>query len=146
MSEHAWVLENIAAFQTGGLETAERERLEQHIASCEPCAQALGETRGIDQALEALFTEICPDAALEDRMIRAFRTAPLHSIWYTPLSVRGLIGVAAVLLLGVLGAGVSNLVAEDRAQRGLRCRAPGLTAKTCGRIARGHSPAANRGC
>src|SRR2546430_16877737 len=105
MSEHAWVLENIAGYHAGGLEAAERERLQQHIAACEPCALALEKARGIDQTLEALFADVRPDPALEDRMVRALRTRPLRSIWHTPVSRRALIGVAAVLLLGVLGAG-----------------------------------------
>ena len=41
MSEHAWILENLESYTAGGLEPAERERLEEHIASCTPCAAAL---------------------------------------------------------------------------------------------------------
>src|SRR5207302_3231837 len=111
MSEHAWVLENMAAYHAGGLEAAERERLQQHIAVCEPCAEALAEAGHIEQSLEALFADIRPDAALEDRMIRALPIMPVRSIWYTPVSLRGVSGVAAVLLLGVLGMGLTSLVA-----------------------------------
>ena len=45
MSEHAWTLENIAAYCAGGLEAAECERLEQHTDTCETCARTLAEAR-----------------------------------------------------------------------------------------------------
>src|SRR5438128_2363055 len=114
MSEHAWVLENIAGYEAGGLEAAECERLQEHIAACAPCAQALEETRGVDRTLEALFADIRPDAALEDRMVRALRAEPAHFIWYTPISMRVMSGAAAVLLLGALGAGLSSMVLDGR--------------------------------
>jgi anti-sigma factor RsiW len=54
MSEHAWILENLESYTAGGLEPAERERLEEHIASCAPCSTALEETRALDQTMETL--------------------------------------------------------------------------------------------
>jgi hypothetical protein len=108
MSEHAWVLENIASYTAGGLEAAECERLEQHTASCEACARSLEEARVADQKLEALFEAVRPGHMLEDRMIRSLREARLR----LPMFVRISVGAAAVLLVGVLGAGMSSVIQE----------------------------------
>ncbi len=103
MSEHTWTLENLASYLAGGLDAAERERLEQHTASCAACGQALQEVRATDQALETLFASIRPEPALEDRMIHALRLASMNRPWSIPLAVRLAVGAAAVLLVGVLG-------------------------------------------
>jgi hypothetical protein len=112
MVEHAWVLENIAAYHAGGLEASEREQLQEHIATCEPCAQAFEEAGGIDRTLEALFADVRPNPALEDRMIHALQTRPVRTIWYTPIRMRMVLrtaaGVAAVFFLGALGAQLST--------------------------------------
>src|SRR5438128_2220438 len=110
MSEHAWVLENIAVYHAGGLEPGECERLQQHTAVCASCAQALEEASRVDGTLEALFAEVRPDPALEDRMIHALRAVPVWRNWPTLPWIAT--GAAAVVLLGVLGAGVSHLVAR----------------------------------
>ena len=55
MSEHAWILENIAGYCAGGLDAAERERFEAHTATCGPCAQALADGRATDEKLASLF-------------------------------------------------------------------------------------------
>src|SRR5947209_7103460 len=98
MSQHAWILENLESYSAGGLEPEERERLEQHVASCPPCARALEEARSLDRTMDSLFAGVRPEAALEDRMIRALRSPRRR--W---LDRRVLIVAAAVLLLGVLG-------------------------------------------
>ena len=102
MSEHAWVLENIASFNAGGLEAAERERLRQHIAACASCSEVLNEARKLDHALEALFTEVFPNPALEDRMVQALpagsRSGPQRTQLYRWVAA----SAAAVLLLGAL--------------------------------------------
>ena len=60
MSDHNWILENLAAYLTDGLESAERERLEQHTAECTTCAAALATARAADIALTALFVDARP--------------------------------------------------------------------------------------
>src|SRR5262249_47762690 len=112
MSEHAWVLENIAGYVAGGLEETERERLEHHVADCEPCAQELGEAREIDSRMDGLFARIRPSAALEDRLIRSLRTAPVRSAFRLPLPVWFGIGAAAAVLVAAVGAMASNLLAD----------------------------------
>ena len=71
MSEHAWVLENLASYVAGGLAPEERERLELHAADCAACARALEEVRFVDGQLEALFAGVRPGPGLEDRSIQA---------------------------------------------------------------------------
>src|SRR5712691_1621900 len=105
MSEHKWILENLASYNAGGLEPDERERLEEHIAECSACAQALVEARSLDQTLEALFMEARPSATLEDRMIQSLRTRPARN----GLFLRIAMSAAAVLLFGVVGAGASYM-------------------------------------
>ncbi len=108
MSEHAWVLENVAVFVAGGLDAAEAERVEQHAASCEECAAALRQARALDDKLEALFAPERPDAALEDRLIRSLRAPRVGRRWGWREKV-GASAAAAVLLTGT-GAGMSVLI------------------------------------
>src|SRR5262249_55596087 len=112
MSDHAWILENLESYNAGGLEAAERERLEQHIASCTACAAALEETRSLDQAMETLFAGVRPKPTLEDRMIHRLRAAPAPwgLKYWIPLCA------AAVLLMGVVGAGLNGLIANGQLQ------------------------------
>jgi hypothetical protein len=105
MSEHAWVQENIASYVAGGLEPAERERLEQHISGCGSCAAALEEARGLDQTLQSLFTPVRPTPGLEDRMIRSLRIAPRRY-----RIGRVIAAAAAVVLVGAIGAGATTLI------------------------------------
>src|SRR5262249_44275185 len=80
------------------------------IAVCASCAQALEEAGQVDETLEALFAEVRPDPALEDRMIHALRAVP---VWRSsPMFTWVAGGAAGAVLLGVLGAGVSHLVAQ----------------------------------
>src|SRR5262245_9196271 len=110
MSEHAWVLENLASYSAGGLEAAERDRLEQHAADCPACARALEETRAVDLALESLFAADRPQPTLEDRLIRALR-APRGPLTL-PFPVKLALGAAAVLMLGVLGSFLSSRIQQ----------------------------------
>src|SRR5947209_852918 len=111
MSEHAWTLENIAAYCAGGLDAAECERLEQHTAACENCARALAEARTVERGLESLFAGQRPDSALESRVISALRAAPSRSI---PLFVRVAGAAAAAVLLAGAGAALSNFATKGR--------------------------------
>src|SRR5579875_2317565 len=103
MSDHAWILENLAAYLTGGLEPAERERLEQHTADCLPCTAALNDARAMDAALSGLFAEARPSSALEDRMIQTLRTRP-RDAWHLPVPAWLAIAAAALVLISLTGA------------------------------------------
>jgi Domain of unknown function (DUF4349)/Putative zinc-finger len=109
MSEHAWVQENIASYVAGGLEPAERERLEQHISECQSCASALQEARGLDQTLQSLFTPVRPTPGLEDRMIRGLRKVARLSF-----PKRALAAAAAVFVIGAVGAGTVALIGRSQ--------------------------------
>jgi hypothetical protein len=108
MSEHTWVQENLASYVAGGLEAGERDRIEQHTATCATCARALAEARAMDADLDQLFAPVRPEAALEDRLVRALRATAVRS-GRRSLWVRCALGAAAVLLLGLVGASASYI-------------------------------------
>jgi hypothetical protein len=110
MSEHAWVLENLACYVAGGLSAEEHQRLESHVAECASCAQALEELRSVDGQMEDLFAAARPDAALEDRSIQALRELPPRRRKLRFFPYRKLMwAVAAAVLAGCLGAGLTQL-------------------------------------
>jgi hypothetical protein len=102
ISEHIWVQENIPAYDAGGLESAERDRAEKHIAKCADCRRALEDIRSMDRHLTSLFTDSRPSANLEDRMIQFIRKTRMPYRFRRPHWVVS--AAAAVLLLGVTGA------------------------------------------
>src|SRR5262249_32652977 len=113
MSEHAWVIDNLAAYVAGGLDAEECERVDVHVASCEPCAAALQDARAFDNGMEALFAPTRPAPALEDRIIQVFRATSRprsQPHWGRKLAW----GAAATVALGATGAGVSQLSQGDR--------------------------------
>jgi hypothetical protein len=109
MSDHAWTLENLAAYLAGGLEPAERERLEQHTADCVPCTAALSDARVLDRALSGLFAESRPNATLEDRVIQKLRTPP-PDVWHLPVPMWLIMPAAALVLVGFTGALASQVL------------------------------------
>jgi len=112
MAKHAWVLENVASYLADGLDSAERESLEQHVASCPQCAEAVQQARSLDDTMRVLFADVQPDPALEDRMIQALRQSA-RPRWRPLLVYRNLaLGTAAVLLLGVLGAIIADIIEQ----------------------------------
>lgn len=113
MSDHAWILENLAAYLADGLEPAERERLQQHTAECATCAAALSTAREMDASLSALFVEMRPSAALEDRAIQTLRTRALETAWRLPLPAWLLTAAAALVLIGFTGAVASQIVVDS---------------------------------
>jgi hypothetical protein len=112
MSEHAWVIDNLAAYVAGGLDAEECERVDVHVASCEPCAAALQDARAFDHGMESLFASTRPAPALEDRIIQVFRATSRprsQPHWGRKLAW----GAAATVALGATGAGVSYLSQGD---------------------------------
>ncbi|HTU23427.1 MAG TPA: DUF4349 domain-containing protein [Gemmataceae bacterium] len=112
MSDHAWILENLAAYLADGLEPAERDRLEQHTAECAACAAALNEARAMDATLTGLFVEARPSTALEDRVIQTLRNRPPDS-WRLPMPAWLAIAAAALVLIGFTGAVASQVLVHD---------------------------------
>jgi hypothetical protein len=113
MSDHAWTLDNVAAYVAGGLSHDEDVRLEGHAAECPECAAALDQARALDQKLDVLFADRRPGPALEDRMIRSLREesarAVLRGRWFRKLAF----GAAAAAVLGATGAGTSRIMDGD---------------------------------
>jgi hypothetical protein len=113
MSEHVWVLENLAAFVADGLDTAERDQLERHVADCPDCARALDAARAADRRLLAVFAEVRPGPALEDQLIRTLRqaVAPRPSRRWSGWG-RVVLATAAAAVIAVCGAGIGTLLEE----------------------------------
>lgn len=111
MTDHTWVQENVATYLTDGLSPAEVERLEQHTASCTECAEAVQQARSFDNDMRALFLDVAPDPALEDRMIQALRVSSRPRWRPSPLRRRLALSTAVALMLGVFGA-VGAFVAD----------------------------------
>jgi hypothetical protein len=109
MTDHTWILENLAAYLADGLEPAERERLEQHVNECAPCAAVLANLRTLDAKLTGLFTETRPNATLEDRMIHTLRNR-LSQSFRLPLPAWVAIAAAALVLIGFTGAVASQIL------------------------------------
>src|SRR5688572_2360411 len=70
------VIDLIEAYLAGGLDPAERVRVELHVAACETCAHLLEEARRADATLRELFIAERPADDFEDRLVRVFREAP----------------------------------------------------------------------
>jgi hypothetical protein len=112
MSDHTWILENLAAYLAGGLGPAERERLEQHTAECTSCATALADAHALDAALSGLFVEARPSAVLEDRIIQTLRTGPPARRLSVPAWLAG--AAAALVLIGLTGALASQILVSGK--------------------------------
>jgi hypothetical protein len=102
MSDHTWAQKRIAAYLAGKLKPADVERLEAHTRDCAQCEQAV-EVVQLGKSLEGLFTEIRPTPGLEERAVVAFRKAPRSAI-LSRAAKKAMTGIAAILLLGVIGA------------------------------------------
>ncbi|HEY1187385.1 MAG TPA: DUF4349 domain-containing protein, partial [Gemmata sp.] len=112
MSDHAWVQEHVAAYLAGGLDAQEAERLETHTRDCPACAEALTRARQLDDGLSALFTDARPAFGMEDRVIARLRPAtPSRPVRAPRAKWAG--AIAAVLLLGVIGAVAGSLASGE---------------------------------
>ena len=103
MADHPWIHENLATYLAGGLDANETSRLEQHVATCKPCAQALGEARHLDQEMRSIFRDAQPEPAFEDRAIERVRKVRMRR-WPGMLRYAKY-AAAAAAVLGVAGVG-----------------------------------------
>jgi hypothetical protein len=111
MSEHAWTLENVAAYVAGGLEPVERLRVQDHLAECPECARAAAAAQSADRMLMSLFADVRPGPTLEDRMIRTLRQPrPTVRRLAVPLSIKVVLAAAAVVMIAVVGATMSLII------------------------------------
>lgn len=113
MSEHAYVLENIAAYVAGGLKADESAEIEAHLAECPDCARAVAEYRALDGRLGGLFVAERPNPALEDRVIHAVRDQSRRRRQQFSTAFKAALATAAVILLAIGGAGISSLVDQE---------------------------------
>lgn len=102
MSDHEWARENLDAYVAGGLPANERGRIEQHLAACAECTQALTQARRLESSMAELFADARPDAKMEERMIHRLRKVRPPRRW--PAWTRFAVGAAAMVLLGLVGA------------------------------------------
>jgi len=63
-SEH--VVDDLAAYALGSLETGEHARVDEHVAGCPSCASRLAEYRGLADALPLALAPISPPSDLWD--------------------------------------------------------------------------------
>ncbi|OHB77110.1 MAG: hypothetical protein A2Z34_02495 [Planctomycetes bacterium RBG_16_59_8] len=110
---HEWVREHLEAYTIGGLGGAERARVEEHVAACASCRDALEEIRQADQSLTGLFAGTQPSPGFEDRVIQKVREARQPLAILAPFRSKALYAVAATLLFGTIGFMVSE---ADRAK------------------------------
>ncbi len=109
MSDHTWILENLAAYLADGLEPAERERLEQHLNECAECAATLAHLRALDTEMTNLFAETRPNPTLEDRVVQTLRAQPPQT-FRLPVPAWFAIAAAALVLIGFTGAVASQIL------------------------------------
>jgi glycine cleavage system regulatory protein len=125
-ADRDWALANLDAYLAGGLEPAERERLQNIAAGDESVGAALGEARAADRLLADLFSDARPRPGLEDRIVDALRTAPgespaegsddvrLSKGTTIPFPLKVAAGGVAALLLGAVGAVVQGPLSQGR--------------------------------
>lgn len=112
MTDHTWILENIETYLADGLESAERDRFDRHVAECPACARSLAQARELDRKMENLFAGARPRPALEDRMIQALRAPARRNPWRFSFYPRLALTAAAVLLLAFLGGFLSQMAEQ----------------------------------
>ena len=99
---HPFGEEELSSYLDGRLSPAESTRLEEHLASCEPCRQHLEELRAVVEGLRALPSAPAPRSfALRPEQVKApQRRRPVGpAVWAQRASAFAPAGVAAVALL-----------------------------------------------
>lgn len=112
MTDHIWTQEQIATFLADGLEAAEKDRFLTHVRDCPECATALDAARAFDAGLANLFAGVRPGPTLEDRTVRALRTPKALPSRRGAWGRRVLVGLAATLMVGAVGATASFVIAN----------------------------------
>jgi len=87
-SEH--VVDDLAAYALGSLETGEHARVDEHVATCATCASRLAEYRGLAGALPLALAPITPPSDLWDvirsdarrRRPRVWKRSAIGSRWF----------------------------------------------------------------
>lgn len=111
-NEHAWFIEQIAAYLAGGQDQPERERFQTHLAECGECAAELESMRQEDKTMQAAFAGSVPGAEFEQRIIAGLRQRWTPRLVIHPMVRRAAAGVAAVLVLGAIGYTTTTMLSE----------------------------------
>lgn len=115
--EHDHVREDLAAYALGGLEAAERARVESHLVSCVVCSGRLEEYRAVLGALPLALTPETPPPAAWKAIRAAARARPRAVILPDWLRIARWPALAAAM--------VALIVWNVTLQRELTRRAPG---------------------
>jgi hypothetical protein len=116
MAEHAWSLEQIAAYLAGGLDAEEIRRLEAHARECAECNTSIESYQRLDRGLNALFDFEKPGLELEDRALSVLRLGPVRNPLRDGWQKRLLIAATAAVVMtagGVVASYVDNLPAPE---------------------------------
>jgi uncharacterized membrane protein YgcG len=111
MSEHDWFHEHMIVYGAGGLSAEECLRLERHAAECAACAQDLVRQRLYESALDRVCAPVHFAADWDDRVVERWRHGQRPRLRLSA-PARWAASIAAVIMLGLLGAGVMT-VAEQ---------------------------------
>jgi anti-sigma factor RsiW len=98
---HPFGEEELSSYLDRRLSPTESARLEEHLASCEPCRQRLEGLRAVVEGLRALPSTPAPRSfALRPEQVEARRRMPIGPVaWAQRASVFGPAGAAAAALL-----------------------------------------------
>ena len=111
---HPFGEEELSAFLDGRLSTVESGRLEEHLASCEPCRRHLNELRAVVEGLRALPPVPAPRSfALRPEQVEATRTPVAWAF-----GPAGAAAAALLLFVALLGADLATLRGGGVAQDG----------------------------
>lgn len=101
--EHEWAKDQLAAHLAGGLEAAERSRLEAHLAGCAACRAVLEGAASFDREMTSLFAPARARVGLEERLILGLRRSGGAGRFPHGIVLRIGGALAATLLLGMVG-------------------------------------------
>ncbi len=74
MSEHLWVQESLPLYSAGGLNVADRGRVQRHVGQCRECQRTLDELGELNREMSALFAETRAASELGETMVARLRT------------------------------------------------------------------------
>ena len=112
VDDHVWAFDRLAGFLAGGLTTAERLRMQRHLATCDECRKTVAGLEAMDARIRRLFAKMQPPTTLEDRTVQALRATSAkpeerrRAAWTWPM--KGMLAVAGVMLLVGIGALLSE--------------------------------------
>jgi len=135
---HPFGEEELSAYLDGRLSPAESTRLENHLASCEPCRRHLEELRAVTEGLRALPSVPAPRSfALRPEQVEARRSQTLAGLGAWAFGPTGAAAAALLVFLvlvgvdlGTLGGGGAPESAENRqaVQESYNAEMPALSA------------------